>query len=122
MVRVFALGLALMGFLPVLVFVAQSLFPDLAAAFPRLPKASWMPYGQAPELVFAVLGVAVMGVADVITRRQIRDAVRARWDEELRRVQLNSAAGDTEWISPAEDRLQAPEILPAPRVRSAATA
>ena len=122
MVRVFAFGLALAGFLPVLVYVAQALFPDLAATLPRAPKASWMPNELAPGLVFAVVGVAVMGLADVITRRQIRDAVRARWDEELRRVQLSSAGGDTEWISPAEDRLQAPDLLPAARVRSAATA
>jgi hypothetical protein len=122
MVRLFAFVLALVGFLPALVFVAQSLLPEVAAAIPAVPKLTWMPDGLPQGLVFAVLGIAVMGLADVIARRQLRNATRARWDEELRRVQLSAAAGATEWISPAEDRLQAPELLPAARERSAVTA
>jgi hypothetical protein len=136
-IRLLGTGLALAGFVPVLLFVGHSFLP----ATKQLPSAwlmnldpLWLSVrglqiGLNIGLIAAVLGVVAMALGAIIVRRQtaVLDAGKERQADRLRRVPLyrddkvepyigsGSAIGkDVEWISPAQDRAMA-----APRRRMA---
>jgi hypothetical protein len=125
-VRLFGIGLALAGFLPVLLFVGRSFLPEVkefAAAWQINPEL-WLAVkgvpvlnGMAAWLAFALLGVVVMALGAIIASRQLAvlEAGKRQREDGLRRVpqyrdnQLEPFIGpgfgtDAGWISPAQDR------------------
>lgn len=131
--RLFGIGLAFAGFLPVLVFLGHSFLPA-AKEFPwawlmnaELNAELWLPVermrilkGLDVGLVFAVLGVVAMALGAIIARRLMAalDAGKEQRADRLRRVQQYRAdtqvepfigpgfgtGKGSEWISPAQDR------------------
>lgn len=103
-VWVLGVALVLAGLVPVISFVLHSLLPGAAAALGSVPQFSapglaelqaslpakklTLAEGQLPGLVFAVLGVALMAIGQLLVHRQkaALHAVQRRREDRLRRV------------------------------------